>query len=171
MNTLDDRPINFTSIPAIAARRAADTSNDVSLYLLRQVERTVDALTEIERGLEMVQEVARGAEKLFWESEPPKSVVENAGETIGVLQDAVDHFCELHEVFKGKKRAARIARELNGEHEDQVVLSYDRALDGLQRAVEALESLKWTLMDIQALSEPRSDTFDNASDLIAELER
>jgi len=170
MNILDT-PTSFSSIPEIAARRAADTSNDVSLYLLKAVEQTVDALTEMERGLEMVQEVVSGAEKQFWKPDPPEKLLENADDIIKVLQTAVDHYCQLHRAFNSKKKAAHADRALNGDNEDQVVLSYDRVLDRIQRVVEALESLKWTLMDVQALSEPSSETFDNADDLIAELNR
>jgi hypothetical protein len=72
-------------------------------------------------------------------------------------------------VYLAKKKAAFDARELNGENEDLVVQSYNRTIDQVCSALEAVESLKWTLMDLQALSEPASKTYDNVEALLADL--
>lgn len=95
---------------------------------------------------------------------------EDADDYVRVLGEAAKWLKQLCEVYISKEQAARDDQELHGENEDLVVTSYDRAITRAAGALEAVESLKWTITDLQALSEQgRSKQYTDVEELISDL--
>lgn len=157
------------SIPEINTRYAADYSREISLRLLEDIEKTVDSLTVMEHAPNAVTGAVHAAERSWDEVEAPAKMPDDTDQHIDILDKSAEALKRLGEVYLAKKQAARNDHSLQGENEDLVVGSYDRAINRTCNALQAVESLKWTLMDLQALSEPVSKSYDSAEELLADL--
>lgn len=160
----------YASIPEITTRNAAAYSHDISLTLLNQIEQTVDSLTNVEHALDGVIHAMRAAENMWTDVEPPVEMPQITSELIELVGDTASKLKRSHELYQRKKQAAYDDHRLRGGDEEMIVTSYERVLNRMPVALEAVESLKWTLMDLQALSESeRSKVYTDVEELIADL--
>lgn len=157
------------TIPEIYARNAAKHSHDISLTLLKEIERKVDSLTSIEHALEGLVQVTHAAERMWDDVESLAVRQSEVDESVEMLDDTAKALRQLYSLYCDKQQAERDDHRLRGENEELVLSSYDRVLDRIPKALEAIESLKWTLMDLQSLNSPRSKRYSDVPQLLADL--
>jgi uncharacterized protein YukE len=143
--------------------------SEATLDLLQRVERTVDTLGNLQKVVRHFLGTARRLRGDMAEF-PRDSWIEPEEDLIGVLEAAEDAIRRM--IGRDRLRRASAIRDpdLNGDHEEAVVAEYDRFLALQAELAEALQAIRWDLMEHNAdLEKPMGPPTSDPNEIAARL--
>lgn len=143
------------------------TTHAASLRLLNAVEQTVDSLVAEQAIIESIGNLVRshtlGTDCKVTEVIDPDGKIADKIEQTEVLM--IDRLS----MFKTRRVAALSDPDLNGTHEESVVMEFERTYNMLAELIESMSILRNQIKEHDADLDSHDESFDNVTDLVAYL--
>ena len=142
-------------------------SQGVSLRLLNIIERTVTSLSKEQRQLESLitlvtthtpSEECQNDEMI----DPEDRVTDKLMATQNLLEERLT-------MLEGMRESAKADPALNDDHEENVVMEFERTIDCMASLNNAVNTLRWRIAEHDANLDTIDATFTNADDLVAHI--
>jgi len=143
---------------------------ETSIELLNNIERTVDSLSMAQRTFESLgREIYTLAGNV--QAISSGSTFDPNGEVVDCFEKAETETAQYVEVLEARKDSTKEDPQLRGDHEDNIVMEFERTIDRVLNCHNALIELRWALLEHDAdLDEPSAEgPFDDADVLIQSL--
>lgn len=144
-----------------------DISQGVSLRLLNTIERTVASLSKEQGQLEnLIRLITSHTPSEDCQNDdmidPEDRVTEKLLETEGLLEERIT-------TIESMRESAKVDPELNGAHEESVVMEFERTIDCMASLYNAVTILRQRITEHDANLDTIDGSFTNAEDLIAHI--
>lgn len=141
----------------------------VSLALLRLVERTVDTLSSEQKILDGLIEI--GHQMIATLNDPENGLGEQDpdGNIDANFMRAQSKLHEIRNNYRQRKQHAINDPGLFGDHEECILLEYDRTIERIEHLYSVLEDVRVALREHDADLSDRGPVFDSVADLISHL--
>ncbi len=138
-----------------------------SLRLLDAIEQTVDSLASeqaiLESHINMTRSLMIGTGCVTEDPiDPDDKITDKIEQTERLLLERLA-------ILKARRASALSDPELIGDHEDAVVMEFERTYNMLAELIEAFSILRNQIKEHDASLDERSTSFDNVTDLVAYL--
>ena len=145
------------------------TTHATSLRLLNDVEQTVDSLIAEQATIESLNNLVRSHTldancKVVEVIDPDDKITDKIEQTEILMIERLS-------MLKARRVAALFDPELNGVHEESVVMEFERTYTMLAELIESMSILRNHIKEHDAELDSYGESFDNATNLVAHLRK
>lgn len=144
-------------------------TGSASLNLLRDIDRTIDALLGTQKAGRGLIELVTGITETI-NSSPCDQPLDTDNVVESILVAAENELRGFLDILVQKRHSAISAPELQGDHGESIVTEYDSTVDIFETLLSLHIDLKWAYMEHEAeLEEAVGEVFASPDDIIRAL--
>lgn len=147
-------------------------SGVANLYLLRAVQETVDSLRLLQSNFEMFTGIAVKQIAIVSKARTAgaRGPIDHEGKVTAALEENENILKNLYQQMQRQRQAAFDDPELTGEHEETIVLEYDRSMERAETLHQVTRDLRWEIMEHDSdLEKPSGKIYQSSKDLISSI--